>query len=140
MIQVVCGRMQFMNTDLAGLLGARETAALEFKESANNRDAIAEVICALANDLACTGGGDVLIGVTDDGRPVHGIDTSDRALLTLTELRDDGRILDRPSITPPKGQPLEEPTETTSVSLTSAVARWTLRSIVDLSLAAPSMI
>lgn len=98
MIQVVCGRMQFMNTDLAGLLGTRETAALEFKESANNRDAIAEVVCALANDLACTGGGDVLIGVTDDGRPVHGIDTSDRALLTLTELRDDGRILDRPSI------------------------------------------
>jgi len=98
-LRAVCGRMQFMTNDLAGLVGTRETAALEFKESASNRDAIAEVICALANDLACTGGGDLLIGVTDDGRPVHGIDTSDRALLTLTELRDDGRILDRPSIT-----------------------------------------
>lgn len=91
--------MQVMTTDLAQLLGTRETTALEFKESVPNRDRIAEVICAFANDLASTGGGDVVIGVADDGRPVGGVDTSDRELLRLTELRDDGRILDRPSIT-----------------------------------------
>lgn len=88
-----------MTTDLAEVLGTRETTALEFKQSVSDRDSIAEVICAFSNDLACTGGGDVLIGVADDGRPVAGVDTSDRALVTLTELRDDGRILDRPSIT-----------------------------------------
>lgn len=88
-----------MTTDLAQLLGTKETTALEFKESASNRDTIAEVICAFANDLACAGGGDVLIGVADNGRPVRGTDTSDSALRNLTELRDDGRILDRPSIT-----------------------------------------
>jgi ATP-dependent DNA helicase RecG len=91
--------MQFMTPDLAQTLGTRETTALEFKESAVSRDRIAEVICAFANDLACTGGGDVLIGVADDGRPSGGVDTSDRELLRLTELRDDGRILDRPSMT-----------------------------------------
>jgi ATP-dependent DNA helicase RecG len=81
------------------VLGARETTALEFKESVPNRDRIAEVVCAFANDLAATGGGDVVIGVADNGRPVGGVDVSDRELLRLTELRDDGRILDRPSMT-----------------------------------------
>jgi ATP-dependent DNA helicase RecG len=88
-----------MTTDLAALVGTQETTTLEFKESATNRDRIAEVICAFANDLAGRGGGHVLIGVADDGRPVRGVNTSDKELLKLTELRDDGRILDRPSMT-----------------------------------------
>src|SRR5260370_10488648 len=91
--------MQVMTRDLAQLLGSQEATALEFKESASNRDAIGEVICAFANDLASTGGGDVLIGVNDKRRPVRGLDISDGALLNLTELRDDGRLLDRPSLT-----------------------------------------
>ncbi len=91
--------MQAMTTDLAEIVGTQETTALEFKESASNRDGIAEVICAFANDLAGKGGGHVLIGVRDDGRPTGGVNTSDRELLRLTELRDDGRILDRPSLT-----------------------------------------
>ncbi len=91
--------MHLMTTDLAQLLGNRETTALEFKESAVNRDRIARSICAFANDLASTAGGDILIGVTDSGQATGDVDISDRELLKLTELRDDGRILDRPSIT-----------------------------------------
>ncbi len=76
---------------------------LEFKSTAKREgrrgDAIGKAVCAMANDLCGRGGGDILIGVDDAGRPVAGVDTGDRALLALTDLRDDGRILDRPSFT-----------------------------------------
>lgn len=91
--------MRYMDTDLASLLGRQETSALEFKESSRDRDAIGHAICALANDLDSKGGGDLLIGVNDKGLPVQEVDASDRALLALTDFRDDGRILDRPSLT-----------------------------------------
>ncbi len=87
-----------MSTDLAELLGTQETAALEFKREAKDRNAIRKAICALANDLPRLGGGDLLIGVDKQGRPVGGVDTSDEALLTFTSIRDEGRILDRPSM------------------------------------------
>lgn len=91
--------MQHMDTDLSSLLGRQETSVLEFKESSRDRDAIGRAICALANDLDGKGGGDLLIGVADKGAPVQGADTSDRLQLALTDFRDDGRILDRPSMT-----------------------------------------
>ena len=53
----------------------------------------------MANDLCGAGGGDILVGVDDKGRPLDGVDVSDTTLLALTDLRDDGRILDRPSFT-----------------------------------------
>lgn len=87
-----------MGNDLASLLGTQETATLEFKREAKDRNAIRKAICALANDLAQRGGGDLLIGVDKHGRPVDGLDTSDEALLTFTSIRDEGRILDRPSM------------------------------------------
>lgn len=87
-----------MSTDLADLLGTQETAVLEFKREAKDRNAIRKAICALANDLPRLGGGDLLIGVDKHGQPVGGLDTSDEALLTLTSIRDEGRILDRPSL------------------------------------------
>jgi ATP-dependent DNA helicase RecG len=93
------GRMQSMSTDFAQLLGRQETASLEFKQSAANRDAVGQNICAFANDLALAGGGDLLIGVDDRGQAVAGVDTSDRELLALTDFRDNGLILDRPSMT-----------------------------------------
>jgi ATP-dependent DNA helicase RecG len=83
--------------DLALSLGRQESATLEFKRQATDRDAIREAICALANDLTGAGGGTLLIGVAKDGRP-HQVDTSDDALLAITNLRDDGKILDRPSL------------------------------------------
>lgn len=89
-----------MHTDLADLLGTQESVCLEFKQSSKNRDALGQVVCAFANDLAKTGGGDLLIGVADNGTPVAGVDTSDAELLAITDfLRDSGRILDRPSLT-----------------------------------------
>jgi ATP-dependent DNA helicase RecG len=89
--------------DLADILGTHETPTLEFKRAANREgkrgDAIGKAVCAMANDLCGKGGGDILIGVDDNGEPLNEVDTSDRALLALTDLRDDGRILDRPSLT-----------------------------------------
>lgn len=89
--------------DLADILGNRETNTLEFKRTAKREgkrgDAIGNAVCAMANDLCGEGGGDILVGVDDHGEPVDGVDTGDRALLALTDLRDDGRILDRPSLT-----------------------------------------
>ncbi|WP_404815232.1 ATP-binding protein [Streptomyces thermolineatus] len=91
------------NHDLADVLGTRETTTLEFKRTAKREgrrgDAIGNAVCAMANDLQGNGGGDILVGVDDDGVPVDGVDTSDKALLALTDLRDDGRVLDRPSFT-----------------------------------------
>lgn len=87
-----------MTDDLAERLGTQETVSLEFKESAKDRDKIGKAVCAMANDLADVGGGDVLIGVDDRGAPV-GADTSDAELLKITETRDNGLILDRPSMT-----------------------------------------
>lgn len=89
--------------DLADTLGTCETPALEFKRTAKREgkrgDAIGNAVCAMANDLVGKGGGDILIGVADDGTPLDDVDVGDRALLALTDLRDDGRILDRPSFT-----------------------------------------
>src|SRR5512142_1478110 len=87
-----------MTNDLALLLGTQETATLEFKREATDRRAIRKAICALANDLPGLGGGDLIIGVDDKGKPVGGVDVSDAALLKITEYRDQGLILDRPSM------------------------------------------
>lgn len=88
-----------MSKDLADSLGTQESVNLEFKESGRDREKLSKAICALANDLAQKGIGHLLIGVDDKGRPVDEIDTSDNELLKLTGLRDEGRILDRPSMT-----------------------------------------
>lgn len=87
-----------MEPDLADELGTRETATLEFKSIARDRDKIGKAICALANDLPDQGGGDLLIGVNDNGTATGNVDVSDSALLAFTEYRNSGRILDRPSM------------------------------------------
>ncbi|MBI1759444.1 MAG: putative DNA binding domain-containing protein [Actinobacteria bacterium] len=86
-----------MTDDLAQTLGRRESATLEFKRTAKDRNKLREAICALANDLTGAGGGDLLIGVADDGTACP-VDASDRALLAITAIRDEGNILDRPSM------------------------------------------
>jgi ATP-dependent DNA helicase RecG len=105
---VLCDRMSSMpvlppgataSEDLATTLGLRETATLEFTSNASNRHKIGQAICALANDLTNNGGGSVLIGVNDDGSVADRVDDSDRALRMLTDFRDDGRMLPRPSLT-----------------------------------------
>ncbi|MFG2169493.1 ATP-binding protein [Micromonospora chersina] len=88
-----------MSDDLAVLLGTQESTALEFKrEATKDRNAIRKAICAFANDLAQVGGGHLLIGVDKDGQPVGGVDTSDEALLSFTDIANEGRILDRPTV------------------------------------------
>jgi ATP-dependent DNA helicase RecG len=88
-----------MSVDLAELLGTQETVNLEFKRHGKDRDKISKAICALSNDLAGKGTGHLLIGVDDKGVPADSVDTSDTELLNLTNLRDQGQILDRPSMT-----------------------------------------
>lgn len=87
-----------MTPDLADCLGTRETATLEFKERISDRNAVCKTICALANDQSDHGGGDLLIGVRDDATAKEDADTSDEALLKISNMRDHGRILDRPSM------------------------------------------
>ncbi|MFF0425545.1 ATP-binding protein [Streptomyces sp. NPDC004520] len=91
------------DVDLAEALGTQESAWLEFKRSPKREgkrgDAIGNAVCAMANDLCGRGGGDILVGVDDKGMPVDDVDVSDQALLQLTEIRDSGLILDRPSLT-----------------------------------------
>ncbi|ASU82040.1 transcriptional regulator [Nocardiopsis gilva YIM 90087] len=87
-----------MERELSEELGTQESCVLEFKRKAKDREAIRKAICALANDLAGEGGGDLVIGVRDDGTIEPGLDTSDAALLDLAQIRDEGTILDRPSV------------------------------------------
>ncbi|MDQ1292691.1 MAG: ATP-dependent helicase RecG [Actinomycetota bacterium] len=91
-----------MPEDLARTLGRAETTTLEFKREAKDRNAIKKAICALANDLTGAGGGDLLIGVANDGTP-RTVPTGDEALLALTQIRDEGRILERPAMVVEKG-------------------------------------
>src|SRR5579875_2656099 len=100
-MSVPCGRMSSMSAlppttatseDLAITLGSRESATLEFKSNISNRHKIGQAICALANDLTNNGGGNLLIGINDEGFVSDEVDNSDRTLLMLTDFRDDGRI------------------------------------------------
>jgi ATP-dependent DNA helicase RecG len=88
-----------MTTDLAEIIGSKESVNVEFKESAKSPSKIGRTICAFANDIAGYGVGHLLVGVADDGTPVDKVDTSDQGLLKLAEFRDSGQILDRPSMT-----------------------------------------
>ncbi|MDQ3721727.1 MAG: putative DNA binding domain-containing protein [Actinomycetota bacterium] len=89
-------------TDLRESLGAEESEALEFKRDASDRNGIREAICALANDLGRHGSGTLLIGVRDDGRP-HGLTVDDKLLQWVASVRDEARILPRPTISVDRG-------------------------------------
>lgn len=57
-----------------------------------------ETVCALANDLTRTDGGDLLIGVDKEGDP-YPTATDDATLLRYLGARNDGDLLPRPSMT-----------------------------------------
>ncbi|MGH9131476.1 MAG: ATP-binding protein [Acidimicrobiales bacterium] len=84
--------------DLTNVLGDQERDDVEWKQDASNRDLLRKTICALANDLPGRGQGHLLIGVRDDGT-FAGITVDDELLLQVTNIRDEGRILDRPVLT-----------------------------------------
>jgi ATP-dependent DNA helicase RecG len=78
------------------LLRNTETDLVERKQSLSDKDKIMQAICAYANDLPDhRKPGYIFIGVDDGGKTVNlGID--DRLLLTLSDIRDSGRILPLP--------------------------------------------
>jgi len=65
----------------------------------SDRDKVAQAVCAFANDLPghCAPGY-VLVGVNDAGSP-SGLPITDQLLLSLADLRDEGNVLPRPSLT-----------------------------------------
>lgn len=88
--------------ELLRLLADLETDQVERKESLKAgvvKDRVCQAICAFANDLPDhRSSGVILIGATDDGRPA-GLAVDDRLLLSLADLRGDGRILPPPMMT-----------------------------------------
>ena len=79
-----------------GLQPARHLPAESLSSSAAEK--ILRSICAFANDLPAHGRpGVILVGVEDDGR-CAGLAVGDELLRRLADMRDDGRILPRPSM------------------------------------------
>ncbi len=78
------------------LLRETESDLVERKESLSDKDKIMQAICAYANDLpAHRQPGYIFIGVDNEGTTV-GLNVDDRLLLTLSDIRDSGRILPLP--------------------------------------------
>jgi ATP-dependent DNA helicase RecG len=87
--------------DLRRLLHDLESDQVERKETLSTegvRDRVRQAICAFANDLpGYATSGVVFIGVTDSGR-VLGVDLPEQVLLTLSDMRSQGRILPPPTM------------------------------------------
>lgn len=87
--------------DLRRLLHDLESDQVERKEALSTegvKDRVRQAICAFANDLpGYTTSGVVFIGVTDSGR-VLGVDIPEQVLLTLSDMRSQGRILPPPTM------------------------------------------
>ncbi len=83
---------------LLELLRAGESSRVEFKQSPSDRQQIRHTICALANDLEGSGQpGVIFFGVDDQGR-VIGLEQNDRTARDLLAIRNEGKILPRPSL------------------------------------------
>lgn len=86
-----------LNTDqIDALLRNTETDLVERKESLSDKDKVMQAICAYANDLPNhREPGYIFVGVNDGGSTV-GLKVDDRLLLTLSDIRDSGKILPLP--------------------------------------------
>lgn len=86
---------------LVALLDDLESDRVERKStwSASAADKVREAVCAFANDLpGHAKPGVVFIGAQDDGRP-GSLTVTDQLLLTLADIKSDGRIVPQPSMT-----------------------------------------
>lgn len=85
-------------SELLSLLSDLESDRVERKASLANPDRIREAICAFANDLPeHRKPGVIFIGVNDDGT-CSNLEVTDKLLLTLADMRDDGLIQPLPSL------------------------------------------
>lgn len=87
--------------ELTALLDDIETDRAERKRAwvGSAPDAVAKAVCAFANDLPNSGKpGVVFIGAEDNGSPC-GVDVTDQLLLTLANLKSDGRTVPPPTLT-----------------------------------------
>jgi len=86
------------DNELLSLLSDVESDRAERKASFSNPDRIREAICAFANDLPGNQKtGVIFIGANDDGSCAN-IAVTDKLLLTLADMRDDGLIQPLPSM------------------------------------------
>ncbi len=84
--------------ELLRLLQVGESSRVEFKKSPADRQQIRHTICALANDLEGTGRPGVIFFGVDDRGQVLGLERNDRTLRDLLAIRNEGKILPRPSL------------------------------------------
>lgn len=85
---------------LEALLGDLESDRVERKESwsGNTPDKAREAVCAFANDLPNHQQPGVLfVGASDDGKPAN-TPVTDQLLLTLADIKTDGRIVPPPTL------------------------------------------
>ena len=93
--------MRLPDNELEALLLGGESHRVERKESlgGNSKEAVAEAICAFANDLAGDGEpGVIFVGVKDKANEASGFNPDENALQTLMNMKTDGRITPPPSI------------------------------------------
>lgn len=83
---------------LSALLAKGESEHLECKRSAAAIDPISRSICAFANDLAGSGEpGAIIVGLEDDGSCAD-LKVTDKLLLKLASLKDNGNLQPLPSL------------------------------------------
>lgn len=86
---------------LIALLDDLESDRIERKRAwaGSAPDKVREAVCAFANDLPGHGKpGVIFIGAEDDGSPAN-ITVTDQLLLTLADMKSDGRIVPQPTLT-----------------------------------------
>jgi ATP-dependent DNA helicase RecG len=85
-------------SELLALLSDLESDRVERKASLANPNRIREAICAFANDLpGYQKPGVIFIGINDDGT-CSNLEITDKILLNLADMRDDGLIQPLPSM------------------------------------------
>ncbi len=90
----------YSDAELAAMMVDLKSDLVERKRSLSNSatEKISRNICAFANDLPGHGKpGVILVGAEDDGS-CSGLGIDDELMKRLADLRDDGRLLPRPSL------------------------------------------
>lgn len=84
--------------EVTGLLTDVSATNVECQPDTNDTDALAEAVCAFANDMPGSGKPGFLIVGADDAGRVVGLDVTDQLLQHLSALRSQGNILPLPAL------------------------------------------